>query len=136
MSSIFYYIFESDVLFGCYWNIIIGLPGTPLSGVDMGEAMKEEKVIENLRSVVFKESESLEGTRAKIQGYDFNHGINYTELLKSLVSTGFQASNLGDAIETVNQMVSSLCSTLLYSTEHFECVVFLFMNSCMLCCAV
>lgn len=76
-----------------------------LSIVDMGEAMKDAKVIEKLRSVVFKESESLEGTLPKIQGYDFNHGINYTELLKSLVSTGFQASNLGDAIETVNQML-------------------------------
>lgn len=86
--------------------------------------MKEGKVIEDLRSVVFKESQSLEGTCAKIQGYDFNHGINYPDLLKSLVSTGFQASNLGDAIETVNQMVSSLLLVLLDSTYFLECVVF------------
>ncbi|XP_071696567.1 deoxyhypusine synthase isoform X1 [Rutidosis leptorrhynchoides] len=73
---------------------------------DMGEPIKEDaSVIENLRSVVFKESESLEGTCAKIQGYDFNNGINYSRILKSLISTGFQASNLGDAIETVNQML-------------------------------
>lgn len=72
----------------------------------MGEVVKEAGVIENLRSVVFKESESLEGSCAKIQGYDFNTGINYSQILKSLISTGFQASNLGDAIETVNQMVS------------------------------
>lgn len=73
----------------------------------MGEATKQTaEVINNLRSVVFKESESLEGTCAKINGYDFNQGLNYSQLLKSLASTGFQASNLGDAIETVNQMVS------------------------------
>ncbi|KAL4571853.1 hypothetical protein LXL04_018618 [Taraxacum kok-saghyz] len=71
----------------------------------MGEAVKEAGVIENLRSVVFKESESLEGSCAKIQGYDFNNGIDYSQILKSLISTGFQASNLGDAIETVNQML-------------------------------
>ncbi|KAL4591503.1 hypothetical protein LXL04_004471 [Taraxacum kok-saghyz] len=71
---------------------------------DMGEAVKEAGVIENLRSVVFKISESLEGSCAKIQGYDFNNGIDYSQILKSLISTGFQASNLGDAIETVNQM--------------------------------
>ncbi|XP_023769808.1 deoxyhypusine synthase [Lactuca sativa] len=71
----------------------------------MGEVVKEAGVIENLRSVVFKESESLEGSCAKIQGYDFNTGINYSQILKSLISTGFQASNLGDAIETVNQML-------------------------------
>ncbi|CAH1431987.1 unnamed protein product [Lactuca virosa] len=71
----------------------------------MGEDVKEAGVIENLRSVVFKESESLEGSCAKIQGYDFNNGIDYSQILKSLISTGFQASNLGDAIETVNQML-------------------------------
>ncbi|PWA39510.1 Deoxyhypusine synthase [Artemisia annua] len=63
-------------------------------------------VIDIVRSVVFKESESLEDTCGlKIRGYDFNNGVNYLELLKSLVSTGFQASNLGDAIDTVNQMM-------------------------------
>ncbi|KAK1420556.1 hypothetical protein QVD17_22244 [Tagetes erecta] len=71
----------------------------------MGEATKQADVINNLRSVVFKESESLEGTCDKIHGYDFNQGLNYSHLLKSLASTGFQASNLGDAIQTVNQML-------------------------------
>ncbi|KAJ0754175.1 Deoxyhypusine synthase [Helianthus annuus] len=67
--------------------------------------MEEAKVMENLRSVVFKESESLEGACAKINGYDFNQGVDYSQILKSLLSTGFQASNLGDAIQTVNQML-------------------------------
>nr|CAD21436.1 deoxyhypusine synthase [Senecio vernalis] len=71
----------------------------------MEESIKQASVMENLRSVVFKESESLEGTCAKIRGYDFNNGIDYSQILKSMVSTGFQASNLGDAIETVNQML-------------------------------
>ncbi|KAL8236324.1 hypothetical protein R6Q59_017405 [Mikania micrantha] len=71
----------------------------------MGEHTKEAAVMENLRSVVFKESESLEGVSAKIHGYDFNQGVNYSQILKSLISTGFQASNLGDAIEIVNQML-------------------------------
>ncbi|KAL4584837.1 hypothetical protein LXL04_009447 [Taraxacum kok-saghyz] len=35
----------------------------------------------------------------------FNNGIDYSQILKSLISTGFQASNLGDAIETFNQML-------------------------------
>lgn len=58
-----------------------------------------------LRAVVFKESESLEGSSDKIEGYDFNQGVNYSQLLASMVSTGFQASNLGDAIRVVNQML-------------------------------
>ncbi|KAB1219459.1 Deoxyhypusine synthase [Morella rubra] len=70
----------------------------------MGEAMKNG-LIESVHSTVFKESESLEGQCVKIEGYDFNQGVNYSRLLRSMVSTGFQASNLGDAIEVVNQML-------------------------------
>ncbi|KAH0770751.1 hypothetical protein KY290_014732 [Solanum tuberosum] len=70
----------------------------------MGEALKDN-IMDSVRSVVFKESENLEGSCTKIEGYDFNKGVNYAELIKSMVSTGFQASNLGDAIEIVNQML-------------------------------
>ncbi|KAF5810548.1 putative deoxyhypusine synthase [Helianthus annuus] len=69
----------------------------------MGEEAAD--LIQNLRSVVFKESENLQGVNTKINGYDFNHGVNYPQLLKSFVSTGFQASNLGEAIDIVNQML-------------------------------
>ena len=69
--------------------------------------MKEDlNLMSSVHSTVFKESENLEGQCIKIEGYDFNQGVNHSQLLKSMVSTGFQASNLGDAIEVVNQMVS------------------------------
>lgn len=71
----------------------------------MGEA-EEDHVVTSVHSTVFKESESLEGKCIKIEGYDFNQGVNYPQLLKSFVTTGFQASNLGDAIQVINQMVS------------------------------
>lgn len=61
--------------------------------------------LDSARSAVLKASESLEGVCQKIEGYDFNKGVDYQDLLKSMVSTGFQASNLGDAIDVVNQMV-------------------------------
>lgn len=65
----------------------------------------EAHVLESVRSAVFKESENLEGHCTKIEGYDFNRGVDYSELLKSMISSGFQASNLGDAIQVVNQML-------------------------------
>ncbi|KAG5022479.1 hypothetical protein JHK85_018821 [Glycine max] len=72
----------------------------------MGEAKgKEEEVLASVHSTVFKESESLDGKCVKIEGYDFNRGVNYPLLLSSMVTTGFQASNLGDAIQVVNQML-------------------------------
>lgn len=66
----------------------------------------EEHLLASVRSTVFKESETLEGKLVKIEGYDFNQGINYSQLLNSMVSTGFQATNLGEAIAVVNNMVS------------------------------
>nr|XP_027066579.1 deoxyhypusine synthase isoform X2 [Coffea arabica] len=71
----------------------------------MGDALNGGNPLESARLAAFKQSETLEGTCPVIQGYDFNQGVNYPELLKSMVSTGFQASNLGDAIDVVNQML-------------------------------
>ncbi|KAL9264991.1 Deoxyhypusine synthase-like protein [Drosera capensis] len=74
----------------------------------------EDKLFANVHSTVFKESETLEGKSAMIEGYDFNGGVNYQGLLKSFITTGFQASNLGDAIEVVNQMVGFLSQHFLF----------------------
>lgn len=41
----------------------------------------------------------------KIRGYDFNQGVDFQALMKSYLTTGFQASRLGLAIEEINQMV-------------------------------
>lgn len=71
------------------------------------EQQQQQKQLASVHSFVFKESQTLEGSCDKIVGYDFNHGVDYPALFKSMLSTGFQASNLGDAIQVVNQMVSS-----------------------------
>ncbi|GKD80709.1 deoxyhypusine synthase, partial [Tanacetum coccineum] len=39
-----------------------------------------------------------------IEGYDFNNGVNHSEVINFMGSTGFQASHLGDAIHIVNHM--------------------------------
>lgn len=71
------------------------------------QQQQQQKQFASAHSFVFKESQTLEGSCDKIVGYDFNRGVDYPALLKSMLSTGFQASNLGDAIQVVNQMVSS-----------------------------
>ena len=40
-----------------------------------------------------------------VRGYDFNSGIDYPALLKSMYTTGYQATSLGQAIEEINRMV-------------------------------
>ncbi|XAR67101.1 Deoxyhypusine synthase [Bertholletia excelsa] len=71
----------------------------------MGKANEEYDALLSAHTAVFKESENLEGSCIKIEGYDFNRGVDYSDLVRSMVSTGFQASNLGDAIDIVNQML-------------------------------
>uniref|UniRef100_A0A0D6R9P7 Deoxyhypusine synthase n=1 Tax=Araucaria cunninghamii TaxID=56994 RepID=A0A0D6R9P7_ARACU len=53
----------------------------------------------------FKSSESLSGKRPEVRGYDFNNGLDYDQLLQSMVTTGFQASHLGQAVNVVNRML-------------------------------
>lgn len=74
----------------------------------MDEAREDDDmVIASVHSTVFRESENLDGNCLQIEGYDFNRGVDYRQLLRSMLNTGFQASNLGDAIQVVNQMVLS-----------------------------
>ena len=46
--------------------------------------------------------------KTEVAGYDFNRGINYSELLKSFLTSGFQATNFGLAVEQIEQMVTKL----------------------------
>ncbi len=52
---------------------------------------------------LLRESEEINGI--KIEGYDFDNGVNYSEMIKKFESTGIQASNLFKAIKIVNEMV-------------------------------
>ena len=42
----------------------------------------------------------------KVEGYDFNKGVNYHNLLQSYATSGFQATNFGKAVQTIHAMVS------------------------------
>ncbi|XP_053298483.1 deoxyhypusine synthase [Pleuronectes platessa] len=41
----------------------------------------------------------------KVQGYDFNQGVDHHALLQSFLSTGFQATNVALAIQQINSMI-------------------------------
>jgi deoxyhypusine synthase len=47
--------------------------------------------------------------RPAVAGYNFDNGTDYDALLKSLYTTGFQATNFALAVDQVNQMVSVSC---------------------------
>jgi deoxyhypusine synthase len=81
-----------------------------MAGAAGGGVVRDVEALEGVRSIVLKPSESLEESRfTRIAGADFNDpGLGLEGLLASLAYTGFQASNLGDAIDVVNQMVRRL----------------------------
>ncbi|XP_068574587.1 deoxyhypusine synthase [Cebidichthys violaceus] len=54
---------------------------------------------------VLKPSCDLPEDMPKIKGYDFNQGVDLQAVLKSYITTGFQASSLGLAIEEINLMI-------------------------------
>jgi deoxyhypusine synthase len=47
-----------------------------------------------------------EGT-LDVQGYDFDKGRDLDKLMASMMQSGFQATQLGRAVELVNEMVCS-----------------------------
>jgi len=79
-----------------------------------GGVVRDVEALDGVRSIVLKPSESLDESRfTRIAGADFNDpGLGLDGLLGSFASTGFQASNLGDAIDVVNQMVRRLLLSL------------------------
>ncbi|KAK7940260.1 hypothetical protein WMY93_003586 [Mugilogobius chulae] len=57
------------------------------------------------KEAVLKRSCELPEDMLKIRGYDFNQGLDLQAVLKSYLTTGFQASSLGLAIQEINKMI-------------------------------
>jgi len=67
----------------------------------MKEDMKETE--KSAREIIFKDSEEISGI--KIEGYDFNKGIDYEKILDSYISTGFQASHFAKSVQIIEKMI-------------------------------
>jgi deoxyhypusine synthase len=68
--------------------------------VEKLEKIDKEKIA---RKNILFDSEEPEGL--KIEGFDFDKGVDFDKILSSLKNVGFQATNLGEAIEIVNEMI-------------------------------
>ena len=75
--------------------------------------MDKEKIA---RENVFHKSEEIQGTR--IKGYDFNKGVDYSKIVQSFESSGFQATHLSKAIEIINEMISKKATIYLGYTSN------------------
>lgn len=50
-------------------------------------------------------SEPMPEDSVEVKGYDFNQGVDHAKLLDSYLTSGFQATNFGLAVEEVRRMV-------------------------------
>jgi len=64
---------------------------------------KQEMRKEKARETVLKEANTLEGW-PEVRGYDFEGEFNFENFMKSYLTTGFQATNLAQAIEIIKEM--------------------------------
>ena len=65
---------------------------------------------------LLRKSEEVSGT--KIQGYNFDNGIKYEDIIESFKSSGFQASHLAKAVEITNEMITNNATIFLGYTSN------------------
>lgn len=65
----------------------------------MGKNLKNEEIA---RKNLFRKSEEAKGK--VIRGYDFNEGVDYSRILESFATTGYQATNFFRAKEIIDLM--------------------------------
>lgn len=63
------------------------------------------------KDAVLTRSEKLPDVTPIVEGYEWNNGIDYDQLLGSYLNCGFQATNLGKAIDEINKMVGKYFSS-------------------------
>jgi len=64
---------------------------------------------------------SFKNDKKICKGYDFNKGIDYDKIFESFLTTGFQATNFGEAIKEVNRMLSwRLCDEKINENDSEE----------------
>ncbi|KAF7658631.1 hypothetical protein LDENG_00010280 [Lucifuga dentata] len=64
-----------------------------------------EKHTHRIKQQCFKESVPFPEGTPKVEGYDFNCGVDHRALLQSYVRMGFQATRVGLAIQEINKMI-------------------------------
>ncbi|HLC46837.1 MAG TPA: deoxyhypusine synthase [Candidatus Nanoarchaeia archaeon] len=79
--------------------------------------------VSKARKAVMKRSSGLPKGCVTVKGYDFNADgksgkVNYSKLLDSYLSTGFQASQFAKAVEIIREMRKSECTIYLGYTSN------------------
>src|SRR3989344_3404617 len=80
--------------------------------------MKESEKLDTAKKNILRLSEGEINNPIFIKGYDFNKSLNYSKLLDSFSTTGYQASNLSEAIRIIKKMRNDNCTIFLGYTSN------------------
>ncbi|XP_067416592.1 deoxyhypusine synthase [Emydura macquarii macquarii] len=58
-------------------------------------------------AAVLKPSAGLPEESLQVRGYDFDRGLDHRALLQSYLTTGFQATSFGQAVQEINRMIAA-----------------------------
>ncbi|KAM9115507.1 deoxyhypusine synthase [Pangshura tecta] len=58
-------------------------------------------------AAVLKPSAGLPEASLQVRGYDFDRGLDHRALLQSYLTTGFQATSFGQAVQEINRMIAA-----------------------------
>jgi len=67
--------------------------------------MSSSKAPSIAQEAVLVASGDLPVAPVEVKGYDFNAGVDYSQILQSFSTTGFQATNFALAMNEINRMV-------------------------------
>lgn len=67
---------------------------------------KQEPAI--AKDAVLVASSQMPADTPVVSGYDWNKGLDYDRLLQTYLTSGFQATNFGKAVNEINSMVSKI----------------------------
>lgn len=81
---------------------------------------------------VLSKSEAIPGDAREVRGFEFSTGAELDGLLAAYRTSGFQATNLGLAIETVNEMLNWSSEGALDTEPTRECAIWLSFTSNMI----
>jgi len=74
-----------------------------MSSTNQEEADHDQR--QKAAAAVFVPTKSNHNFNIKVEGYDWSKGLDYEKIVASYLTTGFQATSFGLAVQEINKMV-------------------------------
>jgi deoxyhypusine synthase len=71
------------------------------------KAMHSSRDLSLPEEAVLVKSVTMPADAVLVKGYNFANGVNYDSLLQSYLTSGFQATNFGLAVQEINKMIAA-----------------------------